>query len=46
MNDGIIGREYTFTALETWTNEQWDEIVSAVEDLICEIADEFEMEEN
>lgn len=33
---------YTVTRLDGWTDEQWDEIVEAIEDTVAAVGEEFE----
>lgn len=33
---------YTITKLDTWTDEQWAEVVEAVEDLVADMGEEIE----
>jgi hypothetical protein len=33
---------YTITRLEHWTDDQWDEIVEAVEDTVAAVGEDFE----
>jgi hypothetical protein len=33
---------YTITRLDGWTDEQWDEIVEAVEDTVAAVGEDFE----
>ena len=33
---------YTITRLDEWTDEQWDEIVEAVEDTVAAVGEAFE----
>jgi hypothetical protein len=33
---------YTITRLDGWTDEQWDEVVEAIEDTVVSIAEEWD----
>lgn len=38
----LMTETYTITRLDGWTDEQWEEIVEAVEDTVAAVGEDFE----